>query len=46
MATVLLSMFVHGLSAMPGINLYSAKTAKLDTAAPEHQNPEATIAGG
>ena len=40
MATVLASIFSHGLSAMPGIRLYSAKTAALDPAAPELQNPE------
>ena len=27
MVTVLLSIFAHGLSALPGINLYAAKTA-------------------
>ena len=37
MTTVLLSIFAHGLSAMPGINLYAAKVAALDPAAPEHQ---------
>ena len=37
MATVLLSIFAHGLSAMPGINLYAAKIAALPPAAPEHQ---------
>ena len=35
MVTVLLSIFAHGLSAMPGINLYAGKVAALDTAAPE-----------
>ena len=29
MMTVLLSIFAHGLSALPGINLYAAKVAKL-----------------
>jgi len=38
MATVLLSIFAHGLSAMPGINLYAAKIAALPPAAPEHQD--------
>jgi NhaP-type Na+/H+ or K+/H+ antiporter len=33
--TVLLSIFAHGLSATPGIGLYSRKVASLDTAAPE-----------
>ena len=37
MVTVLLSIFAHGLSAMPGINLYAAKVSALDPAAPEHQ---------
>ncbi len=37
MATVLLSIFVHGLSAMPGISLYERKIAALGDAAPEHQ---------
>jgi NhaP-type Na+/H+ or K+/H+ antiporter len=37
MATVLLSIFAHGLSAMPGINLYAAKIAALPPVAPEHQ---------
>ncbi len=35
--TVLLSIFAHGLSAIPGINLYAAKIAALDANAPEHQ---------
>jgi sodium/hydrogen antiporter len=37
MATVLLSIFVHGLSAMPGIGLYERKNEPLGEAAPEHQ---------
>ena len=37
MVTVLLSIFVHGLSAIPGINLYASKIAALDSSAPEHQ---------
>ena len=36
-ATVLLSIFAHGLSAMPGGNLYERKIAALGDAAPEHQ---------
>jgi len=36
MATVLLSIFAHGFSAMPGIGLYARKIATLDPAAPEH----------
>lgn len=38
MATVVLSIFVHGLSAIPGISLYARKVAALDSAAPERQN--------
>ena len=37
MVTVLLSIFAHGLSAMPGIQLYAAKVAALEAAAPEHE---------
>jgi sodium/hydrogen antiporter len=36
MATVLLSIFAHGFSAMPGIGLYARKIATLDASAPEH----------
>jgi len=36
-ATVLLSIFVHGLSAMPGIGLYARKTTSLAADAPEHR---------
>ena len=39
--TVMLSIFAHGLSAVPGINLYARKIASLDTAAPEHQQVKA-----
>jgi sodium/hydrogen antiporter len=35
--TVLLSIFAHGLSAMPGIGLYATRIARLDPSAPEHQ---------
>ena len=35
MATVMLSIFAHGSSALPGINLYARKVAELDAAAPE-----------
>lgn len=38
MVTVLLSIFAHGLSAQPGINLYSAKVAALGAGAPEHRS--------
>lgn len=37
MATVLLSIFAHGLSAVPGIGLYARKVATLDATAPELQ---------
>jgi NhaP-type Na+/H+ or K+/H+ antiporter len=37
MATVLLSIFAHGLSALPGIDLYARRIALLDKASPEHQ---------
>ncbi len=36
-ATVALSIFAHGLSAMPGIGLYARKIASLPPNAPEHQ---------
>jgi len=37
MATVLLSIFGHGLSALPGIDLYARKISSLDSNAPEHK---------
>ena len=37
MATVFLSIFAHGLSAMPGISLYARKIGALPAGAPEHQ---------
>lgn len=37
MATVLLSIFAHGLSAMPGIGLYARQIEALPANAPEHQ---------
>jgi len=40
--TVLLSIFAHGLSALPGINLYTRKLAALDPAVPERQE----VSGG
>ncbi|HMK21332.1 MAG TPA: cation:proton antiporter [Terriglobales bacterium] len=36
MSTVLLSIFAHGLSAMPGVDLYQRKIASLAPDAPEH----------
>ncbi len=35
--TVMLSIFAHGLSAMPGISLYARQIASLRADAPEHQ---------
>jgi NhaP-type Na+/H+ or K+/H+ antiporter len=35
MATVMLSIFAHGFSALPGIDLYARKVAGLDASAPE-----------
>jgi len=37
MVTVLLSIFAHGLSAMPGIALYARKIESLPADVPEHQ---------
>ena len=41
--TVLLSIFAHGLSAIPGIDLYAAKIAGLGASAPEHQGNRTTL---
>jgi NhaP-type Na+/H+ or K+/H+ antiporter len=38
MATVLCSIFAHGLTAMPGINFYAKKIDALPPTAPEHQD--------
>ncbi|MBX7433257.1 cation:proton antiporter [Mycobacterium sp. Y57] len=38
-ATVLLSIFAHGMSAQPGINLYARRIAGLDETSPEHLVP-------
>ena len=35
MATVMLSIFAHGFSALPGIEMYARKVAELDAATPE-----------
>jgi NhaP-type Na+/H+ or K+/H+ antiporter len=45
MATVLLSIFAHGLSALPGIDLYSRRLSLLDPGAPEFQVKEEAAAG-
>ena len=37
MATVLFSIFAHGLSALPGIRLYARRIATLDPESPERQ---------
>ena len=37
-ATVLLSVFAHGISAAPGINVYSKQIEKMDDDAPERQD--------
>ena len=37
MATVLLSIYAHGLTAQPGITLYARRIAALDETSPEHQ---------
>jgi NhaP-type Na+/H+ or K+/H+ antiporter len=38
-ATVLLSIFAHGLSAYPGIRFYAAKLSSLGPDAPENRDP-------
>jgi NhaP-type Na+/H+ or K+/H+ antiporter len=45
MATVLLSIFAHGLSALPGIDLYASRLSSLDFGAPEFQAKEGSTAG-
>jgi NhaP-type Na+/H+ or K+/H+ antiporter len=40
MATVLLSIVAHGLSALPGIGRYAAAASALKSDAPEHQAPD------
>ncbi len=46
MATVLLSIFLHGLSAMPGINVYERSVAALPSSAPEREEVLASGASG
>jgi NhaP-type Na+/H+ or K+/H+ antiporter len=41
MMTVLISIFAHGLTAMPGIGLYARKIKSLGPTAPEHQEVKA-----
>ena len=40
MATVLLSIFAHGLTAKPGMDLYARKVAALGTGAAENRGGE------
>ena len=44
-ATVLLSIFVHGVSSLPGIRGYSRRIEGLDKTAPELQEPAVVIPG-
>jgi hypothetical protein len=37
MATVVLSIFAHGLTAVPGIDFYARRVALLGATAPEHR---------
>ena len=43
MATVFLSIFAHGLSAMPGMELYERKIAALEPGAPEREGGETNL---
>ena len=45
MATVLLSIFAHGLTAMPGINLYARTIRTLPPGAPEQEGGETNLTG-
>ncbi len=45
-ATVLLSIFLHGLTAMPGIRRYATAAAALGPQAPEHRDREIRSAQG
>jgi hypothetical protein len=38
MTTVLLSIFAHGISAAPSINLHAKQVARMDADEPERQN--------
>jgi len=42
MMTVLFSIFAHGLSALPGMDLYARKLRSLAPDAPELETSEAT----
>ena len=43
--TVLLSVFAHGLSALPGIDFYARRMATQDPHAPENEAIDAKSAG-
>jgi NhaP-type Na+/H+ or K+/H+ antiporter len=45
MTTVLLSIFAHGLTALPGIDLYARKIRTLPPGAPEQESAETSLAG-
>jgi len=45
MATVFISIFAHGLSAAPGMELYARRIAELEPSAPEHEGGQAKPAG-
>jgi hypothetical protein len=45
MMTVLLSIFAHGLSAMPAIELYARKIAALQPGSPELDAADGSVAG-
>jgi hypothetical protein len=45
MATVFISIFAHGLSAAPGMQLYARKIAELEASAPEHEGGQTKLAG-
>ena len=44
-ATVLLSIFVHGISALPGMKWYAKKVEDLDENAPELQDIVSVLSG-
>ena len=46
MSTVVLSIFAHGFSAVPGISIYAREVAALDVSAPERNEPGRAAAAG
>lgn len=46
MMTVLLSIFAHGFSALPGISVYAKKIARLNTSAAEFKGNDAVNSNG